>query len=228
MAKTAKVVASKKRLIAKILYVLLVVGLVAFGTFFFVRYTQLNIKYKAAIMTVDEKNQQIVNKISKLIDLPKGEKPEVALFPDKTTFSGSPTVKTFYASAEKGDYVVAYKNANLTVIYRDSSNKIIKSGEYVYFTAGLNPIKLAILAPKNQQQAVADKINSTILNADIVAQKEPKVAPVESFVADATGANAKTAKELADKLGLPVGQLSDGETKPEGAMLIVVIAATAQ
>lgn len=228
MAKAAKVVVSKKSLLPKILYGVIVIALLGFGLFYFVRYMQVNTKYKAAIMTVDEKNQQIANKIAKLIDVPKNEKPEVALFPDKSTFSGSPSVKAFYANAEKGDYVVAYKNANQTIIYRDSTNKIIKSGEYVYFTAGLNPIKLAILAPADQQQAIADKISSTILNADVVSKQQAKVASTQSYVADATGSNARAAKELADKLGIPVGQLSEGETKPEGAALIVVIATPTQ
>ena len=230
MAKTTKSQkepVAKKSLIPKIIYGGVLVLVLIFGIFFFVKYEQVNNKYKVAIMTVDQKNQQIVSKISKLIDLPKNETPEVALFPDKKTFSGSPTVKAFYANAEKGDYVVAYKNANQTIIYRDSTNKIIKSGEYVYFTAGLNPVKLAILAPADQQQAIADKISSTILNADIVAQQQPKTAPTQSYVVDVTGTNAKAAKELADKLGLPVGQLPEGETKPEGATLIVVIAGSA-
>lgn len=230
MAKTAKLLKeqpAKKRIIPKIIYASVLVLLLAFGIFFFVKYQQVNSKYKVAIMTVDQKNQQIVARIGKLIDLPKNETPEIALFPDKKTFSGSTTVKAFYANAEKGDYVVAYKGANQTIIYRDATNKIIKSGEYVYFTAGLNPIKLAILAPTDQQQAIANKINGTILNADIVAQQQPKVLPAQSYVVDVTGTNAKAAKELADKLGLPVGQLPEGETKPEGATLIVVIAGAA-
>lgn len=224
MAKTSKQSVPKKRLVLKIVYIVILILALGAAIFFFARYVQVNAKYKTAVMTVDEKNQQIVNKIAKLIDLPKDEKPEVALFPDKSTFSGSPTVKAFYSSAEKGDYVVAYKSANLTVVYRDSSNKVIKSGDYVYFTAGLNPIKVAVLASADQQQAVADKISSIVLNADVVSKQQPKTTPSGSYVADATGSNAKAAQELAEKLGLSVGQLPDGETKPEGAALIVVVA----
>ena len=224
MAKTSKQSVPKKRLVLKIVYIVILILALGAAIFFFARYVQVNAKYKTAVMTVDEKNQQIVNKIAKLIDLPKDEKPEVALFPDKSTFSGSPTVKAFYSSAEKGDYVVAYKSANLTVVYRDSSNKVIQSGDYVYFTAGLNPIKVAVLASADQQQAVADKISSIVLNADVVSKQQPKTTPSGSYVADATGSNAKAAQELAEKLGLSVGQLPDGETKPEGAALIVVVA----
>lgn len=45
------------------------------------------------------------------------------------------------------------------------------------------------------------------------------------MVVDATGQNAKAAKELAEKIGLSVGQLPEGETKPKNASLIVIITA---
>jgi hypothetical protein len=46
----------------------------------------------------------------------------------------------------------------------------------------------------------------------------------QSYVVDLTGANAKTAQDLATQLGVQVGALPEGEAKPTGALFAVVIA----
>lgn len=224
MAKATKIEARKKKPVLAVVYIILIIVFASTSAYFAVRYFQVNNKYKAAIMTQEEKNKKVVAKIAKLIDLPKDKTPEVAILADKDKISSSPTVKAFYASAEKGDYVVAFKDTNQTIIYRDSTNKIVKTGEYIYYSAASSaPIKIAILAPTEQQASIEKEVTDKILNVSVVAKDTPKSSSGLNYVADVTGSNEKTAKELADRLGLTVGQLPEGESKPDGATLIIVI-----
>lgn len=229
MAKQPVKVSSKKRKILAGTYIIVLLLAIGFGAFFAVRYFQVNDKYKAAIMTQDEKNNQYLASIGKLIDLPKNEKPAyISLVKDKSKLGNAAVTKKFFESAQDNDIVVAYKDGNLSIIYRPSSNKIIKTDNYNNFVAAISPVSVAVIAPADQQDAVAKQITDKVLNADIVSKSVPKVTAAQSYVADLTGTNAAAAKELADKLGLTVGTLQDGETKPTNATLVVVAAAPSQ
>ncbi len=216
---------SKKSKVLGVFYIVLVVALIGFGAFFCVRYFQVSAKYKDAVMTQDEKNKQYLAAIGKIIDLPKNEQPAyISLVKDKTKLGNAAVTKKFFESASDNDIIVAYKDANQSIIYRPSTNKIIKTDNYNNFLAAISPVSVAIIAAAEQQASATQQLTDKVLNIDIVSKQAPKVAESQSYVVDATGTNAKGAKELADKLGLPVGQLPEGETKPEGATLIVVVA----
>jgi hypothetical protein len=187
---------------------------------------QVNNKYKNAVMTIDQRNQQTIAKVAKLMDLPKGENPVIYLVQDKSKLSSSETTKQFFATAQKDDVILTYQKANLSIIYRPSSKKIIKTDNYNNFWAAYFRIPVAILAQQDQQQATEKLISEKLLNIDIVSKQASKVASSKSMVVDLSGTNAKAAKELADKLGVPVGQLPEGETKPEGATLVVITASS--
>lgn len=225
MAKPVKKTTSKKQIVWITVFAALLVSAIIFGSFFFVRYNQVNAKYKDAVMSQEDRNKQYLESIGKIIDLPKSEQPAyISLVKDKTKLGGAAVTKKFFESANDNDIVVAYKDANQSIIYRPSSNKIIKTDNYNNFLAAISPVSVAIIASADQQEAVKQQLAGKVLNIDVVSKVAPKVEVTQSYVADATGANAKAAQELADKLGLQVGQLPEGETKPEGATLIVVIA----
>lgn len=215
----------KKSLILGILYTSILVLALGFGTYFFVRYNQVNDKYQAAIMTQEQKNSQYLASISKIIDLPKEEKPaDLRLVKDKSKLGSAAVTKKFFEAANDNDIVVAYKNANMSIIYRPSTNKIVKTDNYNNYVAAVSPVAVGIIANTDQQPAAEKLISDRLLNADIVGKNTPKVTQAASFVVDATGTNAKAAQELAEKLGLVVGQLPEGESKVDGATLIVVMA----
>ena len=225
MAKTEVKAAKKAKRLPLLVYGAVLLVTILFGAFFCVRYFQVNDKYKAAIMTQEEKNKQYLAAIGKIIDLPKEEQPAyISLVKDKSKLGSAAVTKKFFEAAQDNDIVVAYKNANLAIIYRPDSKKIVKSDNYNNFVAAVSPVAVAVIASKDQQDAAAKQITDRVLNADIVAKNAPAVTATASYVADATGTNAAAAKELADKLGLPVATLQEGEVKPERASLIVVIA----
>jgi len=223
-----KAPSKKKRKLVKILYSVVLIMVIAFGSFFFIRYIQVNSKYKDAIMTQDQRNQKTLAAIGKLMDLPKDEKPtDIIVIKDKEKLNSPNATKQFYATAKNNDILVAYKNANMSLIYRPDDKKIIKTDNYTNFFAATYPVNIAILAPSDKQADTEQLITTKVLNVNIVSKEVPKINSAQSYVADVTGTNGKAAQELADKIGLPVGQLPTGEAKPDGASLVVVIAALA-
>lgn len=216
----------KKRLLLGVLYASVLVAAISFGTYFFIRYNQVNDKYHALQMTDDQKNQQYVAKIAKLYNVPKfeTEKPTVAIISDLSKLPDTVVGKKFFEGAKKDDVVILYKNADLSIIYRPSDNKIIRTDNYSNALAATNTYKVAIIAPSDQQEAIVQKLQTSFGNVSIVNKTNPKTIVAQGIVVDASGTNAKAAQELADKLGLSVGQLPEGESKVDGATLIVVTA----
>jgi hypothetical protein len=166
-------------------------------------------------------------KIGKLMDLPKEEKPtDIIVIKDKDKLNSPATTKAFYAKVENNDILVAYQKANISMIYRPSDNRIIKTDNYSNFYAATYPVNVAIIAPQDKQSDTEKAITQKVLNINVVSKQTPKSSNAQSMVVDVSGTNAKAAKELADKLSLPVGQLPLGESRPEGVTLVVLITST--
>ena len=224
MAKEIKRFSNKKSLIIKLLFIVVLAAALAGTAYFYVRYRQVNNKYHEAIMTQDERNQKTINEVSKVMALPSDENPTIFLVQDKDKLGGSNAAKQFFASTINGDVILAYEKANLSIIYRPSEKRIIKTDNYTNFLAAANTIKIAIIAYESQQSDTETLILEKVLNVEIVSKQIPKVVPSKSYVADVSGQNTQAAQELAAKLSLSVGSLPEGETQPEGATLVVVIA----
>lgn len=226
MAKPTKIVTKKSFSLTTIIIVSLLVISVLVGAYFFIRYTQVNTKYQAAILTDEQRNQQYVVKVAKLYNIPKfeTEKPVVIEVKDTSKLADTVSAKKFFTDVKNGDIILAYQKADLSVIFRPSENKIIHTDNYANFVGATTPITVALIAPADQQEAVANNLKQKFGNVQIITKSIPKTEITTSYVVDATGTNAKLAKELADGLGISVGQLPEGELKPEGSSLIVVIA----
>jgi hypothetical protein len=205
-------------------FVVTIIILLVAASFFAFKFIQVNNKYKEVTQTTEQKNNETKQKVSKLFDLPADEEPIIFEVSDKEKLGTAQVTTQYFDKAQNGDVILAFEKANLSIIYRPGENRIIKTDNYNNFLAAANPIKIAIVAPQDKQAAVEQQLKEKVLNADLVAKETPKASPKTSYVADATGTNAKAAQDLADKLGLKVGELPSSEAKPENASLIVVIA----
>ena len=203
--------------------VLAFVVLALFGGFYFVQYQKVNDKYQEVTLSNDEKNKRTAAKVAKLIDLPKDETPVVYVVKDKDKLTNTKAAKEFFDKAKNDDVVLAYAKADLAVIYRPSTNVIVKTDTYQKFAIASSPITIAIIAPQDQQQNLTNQLESKFGNVQIVSKDAPKVLNGQNYVVDLTGANAKTAQDLATQLGVSVASLPEGETKPSGALFAVVI-----
>lgn len=214
----------KKLPTKKIFFGGIITALIIFGGFYFVQYNTLNAKYKDLTLSADEKNKQTAAEVAKLIDLPKDETPTVYAVKDKDKLADTKAAKEFFEKAQNDDVVLAYQKADLAVIYRPGEKRIIKTDNYQKFLAASSPITVAIIAPGDQQGTLVQQLESKFGNVQIVKKDAPKILNGQSYVVDLSGTNAKTAQDLATQLGLQVGALPEGETKPEGAVLAVVVA----
>lgn len=101
-------------------WVIVVVAIVSlYGCFhFYLKYKSLTVdpNIEAQKMTVE-----LVEELSKLMELPIDETPTVATISDKAKLAG----QIFFKNAENGDILFAYTNAMKAILYRPSTNKII-------------------------------------------------------------------------------------------------------
>lgn len=69
-----------------------------------------------------QEQQQLVDQVGKLTDLPKNENPTVATVSDVNKLKD----QAFFANAQNGDKVLIYSQAKQAILYRPSTNKVIQ------------------------------------------------------------------------------------------------------
>lgn len=213
----------KKPPVKTIILIAVFVAILIFGIFYFVQYNRVNAKYQEAMLTTDEKNKRTAAEVAKLIDLPKDETPIVYVVKDKEKLTTTKASKDFFEKAKNDDVVLAYQKGDVAVIYRSSEKRIVKTDSYQKFVAASTPITVAVIAPADQQATITQQLESKFANVQITGKADPKILNGQSYVVDLSGANGKTVQDLATQLGLTVGSLPEGETKPEGALFAIVI-----
>ena len=99
------------------LVVVLAIGAGAYG---FYRHRQ-NGQSNGAGVSSQSQIDTVVNKVGKLILLPSGEQPTMAIVNDVSKYSNVP----FFKNAANGDRLLIYAQAREAILYRPSINKII-------------------------------------------------------------------------------------------------------
>lgn len=110
---------NKGGLVTKIIIGLIIILAIVL-VYYFIQYRNLN-KAKAGGLTNSE-IQSLVDKVGKIIDLPKGEIPTVATVSDVTKLSGQP----FFEKAKNGDQVLFYTESKKAFIYDPVQNVIVE------------------------------------------------------------------------------------------------------
>jgi uncharacterized membrane-anchored protein len=210
--------------IVKAIYIVIVIVLALLAGFFFYKYQDVNQKYTEATMSIEERNRRIVEKVSKLYDIPSfdTEQPAVYLVDDPEQLKDN----QFFANAQKGDFVLTYQDADLAILYREPENRIIKSGSYRENFAG--KVDVAIIANASAQKALEDTLKAKFSNINIISKSDPNTNITEGVVVDVEGTEEQASKDLATLLNFKVGKLPEGEKAPEGAKLIIIAPSAAQ
>jgi hypothetical protein len=104
---------------------LLVLIVVAAGSYEYGRYSVYN-QYPQ-LSKQDEANA-ILGKLSLLIQLPQNETPNMATIIDA---AAAKKQQAFVQDAENGDVLIIYSNADMAILYRPSTNKIIAVGPII-------------------------------------------------------------------------------------------------
>jgi len=117
-AKKSEVIVVSKTNWKLIIAVVIVVVIIILSVFlYFSKYSGANKNPVAGNTQV----QDLVEKVSKLIELPKNEEPTIATVSDKKQLPKN----AFFANAENGDKVLFYVQAKKAILYSPTLNKII-------------------------------------------------------------------------------------------------------
>ena len=184
--------------------------------------------------------------VSKLMVLPSEEIPSVATVLDKDKLKDQP----FFGGVENGDKLLVFGKAMQAIIYRPSSNKIIKVGPIFINDTTQNELSNndvttteQIVAPQSEEVVASSSLKMAYYNGTAIknlsAQTEgivklnfPSYETVvlsnankqdyqQSIVVDLSGQHTNEVEELSKLLNAQVQSLPDGEKKPDADILII-------
>lgn len=231
---------SKKKFLIISIVILLIA--LAPSIYFYLKYRQA-ISSKPVLSDV----QSIVKKVSQLIELPDNEEPTVATVSDKTKLKN----QEFFQKAENGDKVLIYTQAKKAILYRPSINKIIdvapvKTTQATLPTSSVSPTsQITPKSPTSSPTPIIKKARVVLYNGtdtvgitykvekelllevkDIEITDKDNAAKSDykkTIVIDLSGGKFKEkAQELATFLKGEVGNLPEGETKPDADILVIL------
>lgn len=209
----------KKRSMKKPLLVaaniLVIVGLAAFGAYYFRQYQYLKDNPPSADSVAQAEADKTITEVAKLYNLPKDEKPTIATVKDKEATKKQ--YGAFFNNAENGDISLIYSNAKLAILYRPSTKKIVNVST-VTIQNGTQKVK--VIGNTTARQAVAEALKAQQITS--TDGGEAKTPPTSITVVDITGQNADQAKKIADAVKGTVGSLPAGEDKPTDADILII------
>lgn len=199
-----------------------VILLSAGGYFAYNKYLTLKDPVKAA----EEEVNDVVNKVGKLMELPKDEEPTVATVSDVNKLKD----QAFFQKAQNGDKVLIYAQAKKAILYRPSINKIIdvapvNIGEAPEAKPQVLKVALYNGTTKTGLTKVAeDDLKEKVTNVEVVLKENAEKQNYDqTIIVDLTGNNKTIAANIASVLGGEVGNLPSGETKPSNADILVIL-----
>lgn len=199
-----------------------------------------------------EEAEEIIKRVSSLVDLPQDEIPTVATITDVEKLKD----RAFFAKAENGDKVLIYNQRKRAILYRPDTNKVIEvapvnigdtnaeqQADQVPDDQKVNqaeetqptpveqipkPLKLALYNGTTNQGITYTiegqlKEKLTEVEFEIVARNmAARTNYAKSLVVDLTGNLPQTAQKFATILNGEVGELPTEENKAEADLLIIV------
>lgn len=213
-----KQIRKPKRLSTIILIIVAVIA--AFSAVHFYRAYQ-NIKKDPTTVSKQEV-ASVVAQVGKLMQLPTDETPTVATVQDVTKLKD----QDFFKSAKNGDKLLAYTKAKTAILYRPSTNKVVKVAP-IYISDNSSSVNVAIYNGTKNGDAtngVADKVKAAVATATISSTGDAASKKyTKTTVIDVTGSNSDAAQKIATALDGTVGSLPSGETAPSGASILVIV-----
>lgn len=214
---------------------ILLVGSLGVSGYFYMKW-----KSATTVVVVDPEEEQeevreITTVVSAFMELPQGEEPTIATVVDREKLRD----QSFFKSAENGDKVLIYSNAQKAILYRPSTKKVVEIAP-IYFnkeqleqaqapTAPIpEEIRIVKIAYYNgtgitgRAGATETKIKQGFTNTETVAVTNAKAKYKTTIVVDINGNMAVEADGIANLLKGQVQTLPPGEDRPEADLLIIV------
>jgi len=194
--------------------------------YFFNQYKNAQELLKNPNQIAQKEIKDIVEKIGKIYDLPKGEDPTLATVSDKDKLKETP----FFLKAENGDKVLIYTKSQVAILYRPSVNKII----------GVAPVNLGQTPPPVLSQVklglrngttttgLTNKVEPDILKAYpqakiVVKDNAAKNDYQKTLVIVVNDSSKDAANQIAKNINGSVSLLPAGESQPDGIDILIIL-----
>lgn len=218
-----------------VLLVLAVVG--AAGYHYYTFQQKVN-----AQITPPTEPQELIKQVSKLMELPLNETPQIATVSDIEKLKDQP----FFANAQNGDKVLIYQNAKKAILYRPETKKIVEvgpvnidpnqtatasdSGEVAGEKTETSPteapsIEIEIYNGTKRSglaRSARTKVSSGFKQGEVVGTGNSTNDYKETIVIDLSQKNAAAAQSLAKIVGGKVAPFPKGESSSSADILIIL------
>lgn len=219
----------KTRISKKLLtYLLLSLVIILLGTtgYFYYQFHKLSKSPIAAQITAQEEAQKLATDIGKLMLLPKDEVPTVATITDIDKLKD----QLFFRNATNGNKVLIYPNFKLAIVYDPKANLIVNVGPINFSqqqTQQAQKTRIGLRTGTNVASLtykIETDIKKLFPEIDIVLKDQDKRTDYEKTVIVVLNEASKdVASELAKTLNAQLDKLPDGETKPSGVDILIIV-----
>ncbi len=209
--------------------VILIIVLLGASIYFYLQYQN---SLKTSTNASQSEVNSLVEKVGKHYDLPQNDNVTLATVSDISKLSG----QVFFSKAQNGDKVLIYPKTSLAILYRPSIDKIINVGPVNTQSEAAAPsvspsetqsVKIALYngtKTTGLTKQVEEKLKTlSSIRAEVVTKANSANDYTDSAVIDLTGKNAQAAKQMAAFSKGKVASLPAGETKPEGADILIIL-----
>lgn len=216
--------ANLKLVITAILVALVVLG----GAGYFIYQQSLNqpanLSPDAAAQAASKEVRQLVSEVGKLIALPEGEDPTVATVTDISKLKDQP----FFAKAKNGDKVLIYTQAKKAILYDPVAKKILDVAPVNIGSPSAQQAIKVVLRNGTKTTGLTSKVEAdvkkSIPNVNILTKENAGKDDYEKTLVVVLNDTFKAeAEKLTKDLGVEVGDLPEGESKPKEGDILVIL-----
>lgn len=208
-----------------ILFIILL-ALVGASGYFFYQYQKVKGEFQNSQIgtkkAADEEAKKLVAEVGKLMILPAIEVPTVATISDISKLKDQP----FFLKAKNGNKLLIYTNAKLAILYDPKIQKIVNVAPLNLTTQQPPQARIALRNGTNTPltSKIEQEIKKTFPEINIVLKEQGKKNTYEKTIVIPLHDAAKdAASNLAKMLKATVESLPSGETKPDGADILVIL-----
>jgi hypothetical protein len=222
----------------RIFTIIVMIALVALSTYFYIKY-----KNEQSSNPLRE-FKDTITAVSKLIELPENEEPNIATVTEKEKLVD----QVFFKNSENGDKVLIYVKTGKAILFRPSINKIIDvtainnnptqvenivqkeeptpSPQIDIVDLINKPVTITLLNGTTKlgiTTAIESKIESEFENFTVVNRETAQKTTYEkTIIIDITGENSEAIELLSPLVDGVAGTLPSGEILPESDILIIL------
>ena len=215
------------RSLTYIILSVITIASLAGAAYFYLQYQQTQIALKNPTLAAQQEAANLVSRVSKLIDLPSDENPQIATVSDISQLKGQP----FFGNAKNGDKVLIYTKAKKAILYDPLADKIIEVGPVNIGTSSASPaapVKVALYngtTTTGLTTTAENFLTSKFTNVTIVTKTNAAKADyTKTLVVDLSGTHSDAAKQIATaENGQVVSQVPNGEEKPSDVDILVIL-----